>query len=98
MQANSTHAGRITHRADSHIWPLSLVAPDGPRGLAFRIQGIGEQAPRRPGIFIYSKRAADGSWQALYIGESDNLRVDWRSTRSQAMRSFWVQATCIFAT
>jgi hypothetical protein len=75
MQANSTHAGRISHRADSHIWPLSLVAPDGPRGLAFRIQGIGEQAPRRPGIFIYAKRAADGSWQPLYIGESDNLRA-----------------------
>jgi hypothetical protein len=75
MQANSTHTGRISHRADSHIWPLSLVAPDGPRGLAFRIQGIGEQAPRRPGIFIYAKRAVDGSWQALYIGESDNLRA-----------------------
>jgi len=74
MQANSRHASRLNHQADSHIWPLSLVAPDGPRGLAFRIQGIGEQAPRRPGIFIYAKRSADGSWQALYVGESDNLR------------------------
>jgi len=74
MQANSSHASRLAQRADSHIWPLSLVAPDGPRGLAFRIQGIGEQAPRRPGIFIYARRAADGSWEALYIGESDNLR------------------------
>jgi hypothetical protein len=53
---------------------LSLVAPDGPRGLAFTVQGIGEQAPRRPGLFIYAKRSSDGSWQALYIGESDNLR------------------------
>jgi hypothetical protein len=51
-----------------------LVAPDGPRGLAFRIQGIGEPAPRRAGIFIYAKRGTDGSWQPLYIGESDNLR------------------------
>jgi len=51
------------------------VAPDGPRGLAFTIQGIGEQAPRKAGLFIYAKRAADGSWQALYIGESDNLRA-----------------------
>ena len=75
MQANSTGTGRIAPQADSHIWPLSLVAPDGPRGVAFRIQGIGEQAPRRPGIFIYAKRAADGCWQALYIGESDNLRA-----------------------
>ena len=74
MQANSTRT-RLSQQADSHIWPLSLVAPDGPRGLAFRIQGIGEQAPRRPGIFIYSKRSSDGSWQALYIGESDNLRA-----------------------
>jgi hypothetical protein len=75
MQANSTHTSRLTQRAESHIWPISLVAPDGPRGLAFRIQGIGEQAPRRPGIFIYARRGADGSWQALYIGESDNLRA-----------------------
>lgn len=74
MQANSTHTSRLTQRADSHIWPISLVAPDGPRGLAFKIQGIGEQAPRRPGIFIYARRGADGSWEALYIGESDNLR------------------------
>ncbi len=75
MQANSTGKGRIPHSADSHIWPVSLVAPEGPRGLAFTIQGIGEQAPRRPGLFIYAKRSADGSWQALYIGESDNLRA-----------------------
>ena len=74
MQANSTR-GRLAHNPDSHIWPLSLVAPDGPRGHAFRIQGIGEQAPRRPGLFIYAKRSADGSWQALYIGESDNLKT-----------------------
>src|SRR5690348_11448144 len=74
MQGNSTTAGRIAPRADSHIWPLSLVAPDGPRGLAFRIQGIGEQGPRHAGIFIYAKRGSDGSWQALYVGESDNLK------------------------
>ena len=75
MQGNSTAAGRMSTSADSHIWPVSLVAPDGPRGLAFRIQGIGEQAPRRAGIFIFAKRGADGSWQALYVGESDNLRA-----------------------
>ncbi len=75
MQANSTSAGRVPHSADSHIWPLSLVAPDGPRGLAFKIQGIGERASRRPGLFIYAKRSADGSWQALFIGESDSLRA-----------------------
>jgi hypothetical protein len=75
MQANSTKTGRIPQNAHSHIWPLSLVAPDGPRGLAFTIQGIGEQAPRRPGLFIYAKRTADGMWQALYVGESDNLRT-----------------------
>jgi hypothetical protein len=75
MQANSTSTGRIPHSADSHIWPLSLVAPEGPRGLAFKIQGIGEQAPRRPGLFIYAKRSDDGSWEALFIGESDNLRA-----------------------
>ena len=65
----------MTQNAHSHIWPLSLVAPDGPRGLAFTIQGIGEQAPRKAGLFIYAKLDADGSWQALYIGESDNLRA-----------------------
>jgi hypothetical protein len=75
MQANSTSPSRIPHSAESHIWPLSLVAPDGPRGLAFTVQGIGERAPRRPGLFIYAKRSDDGSWQALYIGESDNLRA-----------------------
>lgn len=74
MQAISTRTGRIHQDTHSHIWPLSLVAPDGPRGLAFTVQGIGEQAPRRPGVFIYAKRSSDGSWQALYIGESDNLR------------------------
>jgi hypothetical protein len=65
----------MSSSAESHIWPVSLVAPDGPRGLAFRIQGIGEQAPRRAGIFIFAKRGSDGSWQALYVGESDNLRA-----------------------
>jgi hypothetical protein len=63
------------HPVDTHIWPISLAAPEGPRGLAFRIQGIGERAPRRPGLFIYAKKAPDGLWQALFVGESDNLRA-----------------------
>lgn len=38
----------------------------------FDIVGLGEAAPRGPGIFIYARRRA-GEWQALYIGESANM-------------------------
>ena len=40
--------------------------------LTFNIFGIGDQAPRGPGLFIYARMTA-GQWQALYIGESGNL-------------------------
>ncbi len=59
-------------RADTHLWPLSLIGPEGPQMLAFQVMGIGEAAPRRPGIFIYARQRA-GEWQALYIGESANM-------------------------
>lgn len=55
-------------------WPLSMIGLDGPQLLSFDILGIGEAAPRCAGIFIYAKRTPDRQWQALYIGESSNLR------------------------
>jgi hypothetical protein len=55
-------------------WPLSLVGPQGPQMLQFRIIGIGEAAPRAAGVFIYARRKPDGQWQALFIGETANLR------------------------
>lgn len=55
-------------------WPLSLVGPQGPQTLPFRIIGIGEAAPRAAGIFIYARRRPDGQWQAMFIGETSNMR------------------------
>lgn len=59
-------------RAVTHPWPLSLIGPEGPQMLAFQVMGLGEAAPRKPGIFIYARQRA-GEWQALYIGESANM-------------------------
>ena len=60
-------------RADTHhFWPLSLLGPEGPQLLMFDIIGLGEQAPRIPGVFIYARKKGK-EWQALYIGESANL-------------------------
>lgn len=59
-------------RADTHPWPLSLIGPEGPQMLGFKVMGIGEAAPRKAGIFIYARQRA-GEWQALYIGESANM-------------------------
>jgi type II secretory ATPase GspE/PulE/Tfp pilus assembly ATPase PilB-like protein len=38
----------------------------------FEIIGLGEKAPRYPGIFVYARRRGN-EWQALYVGESSNL-------------------------
>lgn len=59
-------------RETTHRWPLSLVGAEGPQILDFQIMGIGEVAPKKPGIFIYARRRGT-DWQALYIGESANL-------------------------
>ena len=60
-------------RADTqHFWPLSLLGPDGPQLLPFNILGLGEAAPKGPGVFIYARRR-ENDWQALYIGETANL-------------------------
>lgn len=50
-----------------------MLGPDGPQLLMFQILGLGEMAPKGPGLFIYARRRA-GEWQALYIGETANLR------------------------
>lgn len=55
-------------------WPLSMIGLHGPQLLSFDVLGIGEAAPRSAGVFIYAKRTPDRQWQALYIGESSNLR------------------------
>ncbi len=71
----SVRRSRFEHqplRADTHLWPLSLIGPEGPQMLAFQVMGLGEPAPRKPGIFIYARQRA-GEWQALYIGESANM-------------------------
>lgn len=49
-----------------------MLGGDGPAMLTFEIMGIGEQAPRAAGVFIYARQRS-GVWQALYIGESANL-------------------------
>ena len=49
-----------------------MLGRDGPELLTFEIMGLGEQAPRAAGVFIYARKRA-GEWQALYIGESANL-------------------------
>lgn len=59
-------------REPTHLWPLSLIGPDGPQMLAFEVMGLGEAAPRKAGIFIYARKRS-GEWQALYIGESASL-------------------------
>jgi hypothetical protein len=59
-------------REAMHLWPLSLVGAEGAQMLAFEVMGVGEAAPRKPGIFVYARRRG-GVWQALYIGESANL-------------------------
>lgn len=73
----SLRGSKIEHqleRAETrHFWPLSMLGPDGPQLLMFQILGLGEAAPKGPGLFIYARRRA-GEWQALYIGESANLR------------------------
>ena len=51
-----------------------MLGPDGPDMLAFEILGIGEQAPRAAGVFVYARKRA-GVWEALYIGESGNLKA-----------------------
>lgn len=60
-------------RAETHhFWPLSMLGPEGPQLLMFDILGLGEAAPKGPGIFIYARQRA-GEWQALYIGESADM-------------------------
>ncbi len=49
-----------------------MLGPDGPQLLMFEILGLGEAAPKGPGLFVYARRKA-GTWQALYIGETANL-------------------------
>ena len=71
----SVRRSRFEHqppRVATHLWPLSLIGPEGPQMLAFQVMGIGEVAPRKAGIFIYARQRA-GEWQALYIGESANM-------------------------
>ena len=50
-----------------------MLGPEGPQLLMFEILGLGEAAPKGPGLFIYARRSGN-AWQALYIGESANLR------------------------
>jgi hypothetical protein len=50
-----------------------MLGPDGPQLLMFEILGLGDPAPKAAGIFIYTRRRGN-EWQALYIGESANLR------------------------
>ncbi|NOT41589.1 MAG: hypothetical protein HOP13_13950 [Alphaproteobacteria bacterium] len=49
-----------------------MLGPEGPQLLMFEILGLGEAAPKGPGVFMYARRRA-GEWQALYIGESANM-------------------------
>jgi hypothetical protein len=70
-------------------WPLSLLGAQGPTLLQFSILGFGESAPRKPGIFIYARRGADGQWQSLFIGETSNLqnRLSFNEIAADALMS-----------
>ena len=72
----SLRGSKIEHQlarpAAQHSWPLSLLGPEGPQLLPFQVLGLGEAAPRGPGVFIYARRRSN-EWQALYIGESANM-------------------------
>lgn len=70
-------------------WPLSLLGTQGPQMLQFRVLGLGESAPRKPGIFIYAKRGTDGQWRSLFIGESGNLqnRLSFNEIAADALMS-----------
>lgn len=70
-------------------WPLSLLGTQGPKLLQFKVLGLGESAPRKPGIFIYARRGADGQWKALFIGESSNLqnRLSFNEIAADALMS-----------
>lgn len=76
FRARSTVTPPVSRRLEQRTWewPLSLVGARGPDLLTFRILGLGETAPRSPGLFIYARRAPAGEWQALFIGEAANLR------------------------
>ncbi len=71
----SRTAGASRPKSATYAWPLSLIGVDGAQMLAFTIMHIGETAPRKPGLFIYARRTSGHEWQALYIGESANLRA-----------------------
>lgn len=66
-----------------------MIGPEGPQLLSFDILGMGDTAPRRPGIFVYAKRLKDGQWQALYIGETANLqnRLSFNEIAADALLS-----------
>jgi hypothetical protein len=65
-----------------------MLGPDGPQLLMFEILGLGEQAPRGPGVFIYARKRGT-EWQALYIGESSNLadRLSFNEIAADALLS-----------
>ncbi|MEQ1867990.1 MAG: hypothetical protein ABL996_25500, partial [Micropepsaceae bacterium] len=63
---------QLSRAETHHFWPLSMLGPEGPQLLMFEILGLGEAAPKGPGVFMYARRRA-GEWQALYIGESANM-------------------------
>lgn len=75
-------------RENTHDWPLSLIGPDGPELLKFEILGLGEPAPRKPGVFVYARKRG-GVWQALYIGESADLsaRLSFNEIAADALLS-----------
>ena len=72
FRASVQRSGAEPKSERRHVWPLSLVGPEGAQMLAFDIMGLGEAAPRKAGIFIYARRRG-AAWQALYIGESANM-------------------------
>lgn len=83
-----SHSNAQPKSESRHSWPLSLVGPEGPQLLTFKIVGIGEAAPASPGIFIYARQRR-GEWQALYIGESGNLaaRLSFNEIAADALLS-----------
>ena len=89
LSANArTKAEPQPTREQTHEWALSLIGPDGPDLLKFDVLGLGEPAPRKPGIFVYARKRAD-VWQALYIGESANLsaRLSFNEIAADALLS-----------
>lgn len=63
-------------------WPTA----SGQR-LSFQLDPIGASYLQRPGVYIFTRQAANGNWDALYVGETDDFNR--RLTRELVFHHRW---------